>query len=127
MLTDVGMHMKLNRYLTVGTPGLGYPLLLCLGEKSFVVILNYVQRPDPCGPEALFAQQWSRTRPLVGKTDILNKHALTCFVDYSYVCLVYISHKFTYFSNGVACGIHICREIFRVTTARWRSAPAYSQ
>ena len=52
---------------TVGTPGLGYPLLLCLGEKSFAVILNYVQRPDPCGPEALFAQQRSRTRPLVGK------------------------------------------------------------
>ena len=51
----------------VGTPGLGYPLLLCLGEKSFVVILNYVQRPDPCGPEALFAQQWSQTRPWLGK------------------------------------------------------------
>ena len=34
----------------VGTPGLGYPLLLCLG-KSLVVILNYVQQPDPCGPE----------------------------------------------------------------------------
>ena len=51
----------------VGTPGLGYPLLLCLGEKSFVVILNYVQRPDLCGPKALFAQQRSRTRPLVGK------------------------------------------------------------
>ena len=51
---------------TVGTPGLGYPLLLCLGEKSFVVILNYVQRPDPCGPEALFAQQRSRT-PWLGK------------------------------------------------------------
>jgi len=52
---------------TVGTPGLGYPLLLCLGEKSFVVILNYVQRPDPCEPEALFTQQRSRTRSLVGK------------------------------------------------------------
>ena len=52
---------------TVGTPGLGYPLLLCLGEKSFVVILNYVQRPDLCGPKALFAQQRSRTHPLVGK------------------------------------------------------------
>ena len=51
----------------VGTPGLGYPLLLCLGEKSLVVILNYVQRPDPCGPEALFAQQRSRTHPLVRK------------------------------------------------------------
>ena len=39
---------------TVGTPGLGYPLLLCLGKKSFVVILNYVQQPDHGGPEALF-------------------------------------------------------------------------
>ena len=54
-------------YIFVGTPGLGYPLLLCLGEKSFVVILNYVQRPDLCGPKALFAQQRSRTHPLVGK------------------------------------------------------------
>jgi len=51
----------------VGTPGLGYPLLLCLGKKSFVVILNYVQQPNPCGPEALFIRQRSRTRPLVGK------------------------------------------------------------
>ena len=39
-------------YIVVGTPGLGYPLLLCLGEKSFVVILNYVQQPDPCGPDS---------------------------------------------------------------------------
>ena len=33
----------------VGTPGLGYPLLLCLG-KSLVVILNYTltaEQPDP--------------------------------------------------------------------------------
>ena len=51
----------------VGTPGLGYPLLLYTGKKSFVVILNYVQQPDPCGPEALFTRQRSRTRPLVGK------------------------------------------------------------
>ena len=39
--------------LIVGTPGLGYPLLLCLG-KSLVVILNYAltaEQPDPCGPE----------------------------------------------------------------------------
>ena len=49
--------------LLVGTSGLEYPLLLCLGEKSFVVILNYVQRPDLCGPKALFAQQRSRTHP----------------------------------------------------------------
>ena len=53
--------------ITVGTPGLGYPLLLCLGKRSFVVILNYVQQPDPCGPEVLFTRQRSRTRPLVGK------------------------------------------------------------
>ena len=51
----------------VGTPGLGYPLLLYLDGKSLVVILNYVQQPDPCGPEALFTRQRSRTRPLVGK------------------------------------------------------------
>ena len=38
---------------SVGTPGLGYPLLLCLG-KSLVVILNYVQQPDPCGPEPCY-------------------------------------------------------------------------
>ena len=40
--------MKVRK--SVGTPGLGYSLLLCLG-KSLVVILNYVQQPDPCGPE----------------------------------------------------------------------------
>jgi len=37
----------------VGTPGLEYPLLLCLG-KSLVVIHNYAltaERPDPCCPE----------------------------------------------------------------------------
>jgi len=37
----------------VGTPGLGYPLLLCQG-KSLIVIHNYVltaERPDPCSPE----------------------------------------------------------------------------
>ena len=51
----------------MSVPRTGVPLLLCLDEKSFVVILNYVQRPDPCGPEAMFAQQRSRTRPLVGK------------------------------------------------------------
>ena len=37
---------------TVGTPGLGYPLLLCLG-KGLVVILDYkAKQPDPCGPES---------------------------------------------------------------------------
>ena len=34
----------------VGIPGLGYPLLLRL-DKSLVVILDYVQQPEPCGPE----------------------------------------------------------------------------
>ena len=53
--------------MCVSTPGLGYPLLLCLGKKSFVVILNYVQQSNPYGPEALFTRQRSRTRPLVGK------------------------------------------------------------
>ena len=31
---------------TVGTPGLGYPLLLCLG-KGLIVILDYVQAAGP--------------------------------------------------------------------------------
>ena len=38
--------------LYVGTPGLGYPLLLCL-SKSLIVILNYAltaEQPDPYGP-----------------------------------------------------------------------------
>ena len=42
----------LSSYPSVGTPGLGYPLLLCLG-KSLVDILNYAltaEQPDPCGP-----------------------------------------------------------------------------
>ena len=49
---------------TVGTPGLGYPLLLCLG-KSLVVILNYVltaEQPDPCGPETYYPGKRPRTR-----------------------------------------------------------------
>jgi len=69
--TNQGQHLSLSIKLIqknyVGTPGLGYPLLLCLGKKSFVVILNYIQQPDPYGPEALFTRQRSRTRPLVGK------------------------------------------------------------
>ena len=38
--------------VVVSTPGLGYPLLLCLG-KSLVVILNYAliaEQPDPYSP-----------------------------------------------------------------------------
>ena len=47
-----GRDNKDNKKLIVGTPGLVYPLLLCLG-KSLVVILNYAltaEQPDPCGP-----------------------------------------------------------------------------
>jgi len=51
---------------TVGTPGLGYPLLLCLG-KSLVVILNYVQTAGPLRSGALFTRQRSQTRPRLGK------------------------------------------------------------
>ena len=50
----------------VGTPGLGYPLLLCLG-KSLVVILDYVQTAGPLRSGALFTRQRSRTRPPAGK------------------------------------------------------------
>ena len=49
---------------TVGTPGLGYSLLLCLG-KSLVVILNYASmagRPDPCSPEPYSPGKRTRTR-----------------------------------------------------------------
>ena len=37
----------------VGTPGLGYPLLLCLG-KGLVVILGYVQTAGPLRSGVLF-------------------------------------------------------------------------
>jgi len=37
----------------VGTPGLGYPLLLCLG-KGLVVILNYIQTAGPLRSGILF-------------------------------------------------------------------------
>ena len=40
----------------VGTPGLGYPLLLCLG-KDLVVILNYIQTAGPLRSGVLFSQQ----------------------------------------------------------------------
>ena len=52
--------------VAVGTPGLGYPLLLCLG-KSLVVILNYVQTAGPLRFGALFTRQRSQTRPRLGK------------------------------------------------------------
>jgi len=50
----------------VSTPGLGYPLLLCLG-KSLVVILDYVQTAGPLRSGALFTRQRSRTRPPAGE------------------------------------------------------------
>ena len=56
--------MKVRK--SVGTPGLGYSLLLCLG-KSLVVILNYVQTAGPLRFGALFTRQRSRTRPPAGR------------------------------------------------------------
>jgi len=44
---------KVNKWDTVGTPGLGYPLLLCLG-KGLVVILGYVQTAGPPRSGVLF-------------------------------------------------------------------------
>ena len=51
---------------TVGTPGLGYPHLLCLG-KSLVVIFNYIQAAGPLWSEVLFSQQRSGPVPTIGK------------------------------------------------------------
>ena len=54
---------------TVGTPGLGYPLLLCLG-KSLVVILNYAltaKQPDPYGPKPYSPGKRPRTRSPLGE------------------------------------------------------------
>ena len=52
-----------NHGMRVGTQGLGYPLLLCLG-KGLVVILNYAltaEQPDPCGLEPYSPGKWPRT------------------------------------------------------------------
>ena len=46
--------------MVVGTPGLGYPLLLCRG-KGLVVILDYVQTAGPLRSGVLFPRQRSRT------------------------------------------------------------------
>ena len=51
---------------TVGTPGLGYPLLLCLG-KGLVVILNYIQTAGPLRSGVLFSQLRSGPVPRLGK------------------------------------------------------------
>ena len=48
-------------------PRTGVPPLAVSRREEPLVILNYIQQPDPCGPEALFTLQRSRTRPLVGK------------------------------------------------------------
>ena len=50
----------------VGTPGLGYPLLLCLG-KGLVVILNYIQTSGPLRSGVLLSQQRSGPVPRLGK------------------------------------------------------------
>ena len=46
----------LSRYQSVGTLGLGYPLLLCLG-MGHVVILGYVQTTGPLWSGVLFSRQ----------------------------------------------------------------------
>ena len=51
---------------SVGTPGLGYPLLLCLGN-GLVVIFNYIQAAGPLRSGVLFSQQRSGPVPTVGK------------------------------------------------------------
>ena len=53
-------------YVSVGTPGLGYPLLLCRG-KGLVVILDYVQTAGPLRSGVLFPRQRSRTCLTAGK------------------------------------------------------------
>ena len=56
-------------FVSVGTPGPGYPLLLCLG-KSLVVILNYAltaEQPDPCGPEPYYPGNGPGPAPRLGK------------------------------------------------------------
>ena len=51
---------------SVGTPGLGYPLLLCL-DKGLVVILDYVQTAGPLRSGVMFSRQRSRTCLTAGK------------------------------------------------------------
>ena len=70
---STGKHPTRNfRVMLVGTPGLGYPLLLCLG-KSLVVILNYVltaEQPDPCGLEPYSPGKRPRTRSPLGEVPV---------------------------------------------------------
>ena len=51
---------------TVGTPGLRYSLLLCLG-KSLVVILDYVQTTGSLRSGALFTDNSPGPVPRLGK------------------------------------------------------------
>ena len=62
-------HITMSLIVLVGTPGLGYPLLLCLG-KGLVVILNYAlmtDQPDPCGPEPYSPGKRPGPTPRLGK------------------------------------------------------------
>jgi len=52
---DVQLCSRNLNLMDVGTPGLGYPLLLCLG-KSLVIILDYVQTAGPLRSGALFTR-----------------------------------------------------------------------
>ena len=61
-------HITMSLIVLVGTPGLGYPLLLCLG-KGLVVIRNYAlttEQPDPCGPEPYSPGKRPRIRSPLG-------------------------------------------------------------
>ena len=51
---------------TVGTPGLGYPFLLCLG-KGLIVIPDYVQTARPLWSGVLISRQRFRTCLTTGK------------------------------------------------------------
>jgi len=56
----------LKKSSCVGTPGLGYPFLLCLG-KGLEVILNYVQTAGPLWSRVLISRQRFRTCLTTGK------------------------------------------------------------
>ena len=58
LLDSAPALLKRLAMIGVGTPGLGYPLLLCLG-KDHVVILNYIQTAGPLRSGVLFSQQRS--------------------------------------------------------------------